>query len=99
MKNAMPQMAHIRPVRTKGQSSLIAFVFAIIGLVIAVTILTSQAPGIHDATDTSATAPLENVSALAKTVYGFSDIFVALGVLALVGGFVYFGLQSAKKKM
>ena len=63
-------------------------------LIIGVTLLTSFAPTIHTATNTAATGALENVTATAKTVYGFSDlawaggsiVFIIVGIFSLAMG-------------
>lgn len=63
-------------------------------LIIGVTLLTTFAPTMHEATDTSTGSALENVTGSAKIIYGFTDlvwaggsiVFIIVGVFSLAMG-------------
>lgn len=60
---------------------------SVIFIIIGVVLLTSFATTIHDSTVTTTGGALENVSANAKTLYGFYDlIWAALGLVFIIGG-------------
>jgi len=67
----------------------IGIVFAVIGIVIAVTAWTNQAPTVATSTSTAAGTALANAgvtsTSLSGTVYSFVNVFWALGALVIVG--------------
>lgn len=76
----------------KGESATnaaLGVIFAVIAIVIAVSVITNQAPTIADDSDTSTGTALANAGitsdTLAGTVYSFGNVLWALGFLVAVG--------------
>lgn len=80
----------------------IGIVFAVIGIIIAITAWTNQAPTVATQTSTATGTALANAgvtsTTLAGTVYSFVNVFWALGVLVIAGivAFKYLGDHHKK---
>lgn len=72
-------------------------VLAVVGIIVGVILITSQATTINTNTNTQTNGNLENVSSSAKSIYGLYDfVWSIAGLVLIVGGLATF-YHGAKK--